>query len=676
MSRHHPRRVRSSLRIPGIPVLAGILLAVASGAPPARADKEGDWPEITAEEKALSKLPQDPDADGVYLDRERNGRITRKGNDLVNVLDYHVRYKILTERGKRHGEVRIPAQKFSRVSNIRARTVKADGTVVPVPADQIFEKTVLQIGDFKVTEWVFTFPAMEPGAILEYRYDRHDNFLFFIDPFYFEGPEYTRRAKVTQIFPGDMGYMALADLCNVQPQVSDWRMGKEKGKLYSLELRDLQGYRDELLMPPAREVSPRLELVLQSWKGVYWMELDRRDVLFGDWASVAKLMDGRYQKVIKEGQAALKPIVEGWVQGLSEPQEKIKAIARRVQEEFRYIPWTSVGGGSRKIETLLKEKSADNEEKAVLLAAALKVVGIDTQLAAVSGKHAGSLNPKFFSLSQFTHVVVGIPQDGGSHRWIDPTVSYAPFGFVPWHDAGATAMLLKDGKGEILDLPQKNEVSAARYRSTVKPRPDGKADVEIEAEFTGEYAIDLRNDLVPAADTARLTFLQGWVARKRPGSALKSHAIENLQDVEKPLRVKLAIEAPGLVTLADETTLVRGCVLTCEDSNPLSRRARQHAFYVDRGWNEEETVMIQPGAAMQVETPPPASARSEVASLTFSCLAQGDGARCTRQFTARRNRWPATVQENLRKMYDKVVETDRSTVALQPGAPGTAAGGR
>ncbi|MGH9796900.1 MAG: transglutaminase domain-containing protein, partial [Candidatus Polarisedimenticolia bacterium] len=534
----------------------------------------------------------------------------------------------------------------------------------------------LQIGEFKITEWVFTFPAMEPGAILEYRYDRHDNFLFFIDPFYFEGPEYTLRAKVTQIFPADMGYMALADLCDVQPQVSDWRMGKEKGKLYSLELKDLPGYRDEIFMPPAREVSPRLELVLQSWKGVYWIELDRRDILFGDWISVAKLMDDHYQKVIKEGQAVLKPLVEGWVQGLSEPQEKAKAIARRVQEEFRYIPWTSVVGGSRKIETLITEKTADNEEKAVLLSAALKVVGIESQLAAVSGKHVGSLNPKFFSPSQFTHVVVGIPQEGGSPRWIDPTVSYAPFGFVPWRDAGATAMILKDGLGEILDLPQKNEVSAARYRSSVKPRPDGKADVAIEAEFIGEEAVELRDDLLPAAETARLAYLQAWLARRRPGSALKSHAIENLQDVEKPLRLKLAIEAPGLVTVADETTLVRGCVLTCEDSNPLSRRARRHPFYVDRGWNEEEIVMIQPGTAMQVETPPPVSARSEVASLTFSCLAQGDGARCTRQFTARRNRWPATVQENLRRMYDKVVEADRSTVALQPASPETAAGGR
>jgi len=52
-----------------------------------------------------------------------------------------------------------------------------------------------------VTEKVFNFPAVEPGAILEYRYERYDNFLLYIDPWFFEGPEFTMRSKVTQVIP-------------------------------------------------------------------------------------------------------------------------------------------------------------------------------------------------------------------------------------------------------------------------------------------------------------------------------------------------------------------------------------------------------------------------------------------------------------------------------------------
>jgi hypothetical protein len=659
-----------------VPLVAIVYVLLGPGAaPPARAAAEG-WPEITAEERRLTKPPQDPEADAVVLINERNGKIVRKADDWVNVLDYHWRMKILTERGKRFADVRIPAQKYSRVSNIRARTVKADGSIVPVPPDQIFEKVVLQAGNFKLTERVFSFPAVEPGAIIEYRYDRHDNILVFVDPFYFEGPELTLRARVTQAIPIEAGYLALPDLCEVQPSVADWREGKMKGKMFSLELRNLPGYRDEALMPPRREVSPRLDMVLKTFKNVYWSRLGRRDLLFSDWPAVAKYVDADYQKTVKDGQGAIKPVVESWLQGVSDAEERIRAIVLRVQNDFGYIPYTTVIGLTRKIEDVLKEKNADNEEKAVLLLAALRAIGVEAHPVLVSGRDAGAVNPNFFNPSQFTHVIVALPHSSGITRWIDPTVSYSPFGFMPWQNAGAGALLIKDGQGELIDLPQKNELSVSRFKTTVRPRPDGRADIETEAEFLGEDAIDLRRDLVPAAESARLAFLQKWVADRRGGAALRSHVLENLEDVEKPLRMKLVFEAPGLVTVADDLLLVRGCVLTCEDGNPVSRRARRHPFYVDRGWNEEETVLIQAPQGLQAQAVPAgASARSEVATLTFSCMSQGDGARCSRQFVARRNRWPATVQENLRKMYDRVLEVDRSTVALQR-TEGAAAGGR
>lgn len=667
-----PRRSRNRAAVFCITLLATLLAAIMGWAALAAAD---GWPEITAEEKNLTRLPQDPEADAVVLNHVRNGKIVRKADDWVNVLNYHWRLKVLTERGKSFGKVRIPAGKLSRVSNIQARTVKADSTVVEVPADQIFEKVVLQVGNAKLTEWVFNFPAVERGAILEYRYDRHDNLLVFIDPFYFEGPEFTLRAKVTQAIPIEAGYMALPDLCNAQPTVTDWREGKMKGKLYSLELRDLPGYRDEMLMPPPREVSPHLDMVLQTFKNWYWSRLGRQDTLFTDWASVAQYVDAGYQKAVKDGQGALKPVVEGWVRDVADPQDQVRSIVRHVREDFGYIPYTQVIGLTRKIEDILKEKNADNEEKAVLLIAALKTIGVSGHPVLVSGRDTGSVNPKFFSPSQFSHVVVALTQSSGATRWIDPTIAYAPFDFMSWRNAGANALFIKEGKGELVDLPQKNELSASRFKSTVTPRPDGMATIEVEAEFLGEDGIDLREDLAPAAETARLALLQKWVADHRPGAELLTHQIENLADPEKPLRLMLGLEAPGLVTTADDVMLVRACVLTCEDSNPVSRRVRRHPVYVDRGWSEEETVLIKATGGMRVEAVPAGvNARSEVASLSFSCMTQEDGARCIRQFAARRNRWPASVTENLRKMYDRVVEADRSTITLQRTADAVAGG--
>jgi hypothetical protein len=663
--------------------LATIAAGVATGVGTRAAPKKGEtdasgWPEITAEERSLTKVAEDPEADAVVLDKSRESRLVQQADDFVNVMRYHWRLKVLTERGKRYSEVHIRAGKSSRVDEIEARTIKPDGSIVPVPADQVFEKVVLQVGSARLTERVFSFPAVEVGSILEYRYVRHDNSIFFPEPWFFAGEEYTLRSHVVQGFPAGMSYTILCDLCpSAQPVVGEYRDGKDKGQLYALDLHNLAGYHEEQMMPPARETTPRLDMVLNTWKGRYSSAIGRQDRFFIDWESVARYVESTYDRLVKEGQAPLKPVVDGWVQGAADPQEKTRAILRHVRDDFRYLPYTDVYGGGRAISAILKDGSADNEEKGILLLAALRAAGIDGNFVLVSGKDVGSLNPKFYSLSQFTHVVVAIGGAGGSRQFLDPTVSYAPFEFVPWRDSGAGALIINANQGEILDLPVRNEVSATRYRSTVKPSKDGKAAVDLEAQYTGEDAIDLREELVPAAAAARESFFKDWLAERRPGAALTALAFENLEDASKPLSVKMSFQAPGLVTVADEAMLVRGCVVSCLDVNPLSRAVRNHPFFVDRGWNDEETAMIEPPSGMAAgPLPPPVSARCSMATETMTCSAYGEGgARCVRQFSARRNRWPATENAAARAMFDKIVQGDRVTVAFAP-AGGTGGTGR
>src|SRR5262249_18875937 len=257
------------------------------------------------------------------------------------------------------GEVSLQADKYSRIANLKARTIKADGTIVPVPPDQIFEKVLLQVGKYKLTETVFKFPAIEPGAILEYRYDRYNTNWLYIDPWFFAGSEFTLRSRLTQTVLEGTAYTVLCDLCGeAKPELSDSFEGGIKGKTYTVELPSLPGYRREELMPPARDVTPRMEMILQSLKDHYWEELKRRDSLFTDWASVAKFTSYFYQKAMKEGQQPLKPLVEEWTQGVTDPNEKIKAITRHVLQDFKLADLAYVDLFPNPFESLIKEKTA------------------------------------------------------------------------------------------------------------------------------------------------------------------------------------------------------------------------------------------------------------------------------------------------------------------------------
>jgi hypothetical protein len=657
--------------------LIGLALSLGIPASSSARDKTAPsdgWPPITDEERKLTSIPQDPDADAVLLVNDREGTPVKPTEQWFNQLHFHWRLKVLKPEGKRFGEIHIEAQRYSRVSNIEARTIKPDGTVVPVTPDQIFDKTVFQAGSYKHTEKAFNFPAVEPGAILEYRYVRTDNDLYFIDPWYFEGQLFTRSSHVTQVVPYGSGYMVLCDLCEGAKQdVSEWREGKEKGQIYSVTMHDLPGYHREIMMPPRREVSPRLDFILQNWKDVYFDPLGRGDRLFIDWTSVGNYALYHYEQAIKDGQAAIKPVAEGWIQGITDPQEKIRAIFQHVQQDFDYLPWTTVYGESSPIATILKNKTADNEEKAVLLLAALRAIGTQGFPALVSGRNGGALNPKFLSLTQFTHTIVVVPDPNGTPQYLDPTVAYAPFGFVPWKDSEADILAIKKkDSAEIGKLPLKNELSTTKYSITLKPRPDAKADLEIEARFTGEDAIDLRDDLVPASESGRADYIKEWLGEARPGAVLVSQSIENLDKLDEPLVLKIKAEAEGLVTVAEGVQVIRGCVLGCFQSNPISRAARQHPFYVDRGWNlSQEVLIVPPGGMKAGSMPVGAAARSTIGSLTMSCVSRDEeGVACRRQFTARRNRWDASERDGIRAMYDKIVQADGMAVSFEAVAGG------
>ncbi len=655
-----------------------VLLLMAATAPPCwagRKDPGAAWPEITEAERSLKAVPQDPEADAVILRKTRDGKIVRRGKYMANVLTYHSRIKVLTERGKEYAEVRIPTRKGSRVSGLEARTVKVDGTTMPVAPDQIFERLVVQQRGFKGAELVFKFPAVEPGAILEYRYEREDSFLYFIDPWLFAGPEFTLFSHMSQAVPENAVYTTLCDKCqNPEPERTEWREGKEKGRRFTLEMRDVPAYRDEAMMPPQREVSPRAEMVLKGWTWQTWEALGRDDALFTDWVSVARYVQYYYQKAYKLDEVLVRTAVAGWIQGITDPQERVRAIVRHVQADFRYRDYPDVYGIMRSIADLVKDRSADNEEKAVLLVAALRAIKVEPKIALVAGRHKGPLYTNYFSLSQFSHAIVGLPQADGSLQWIDPTVSYAPFGFLPWWDSGAPALLLDGQQSKLITLPTSSDTGASRYRMTLKPRSDALADIEVEAEFRGQDAVEMRQALVPASESERLDYLQDWVRRHRPGAALRSHALIDLETIDKPLRMTMSLEAPGLVTRAEDLLVVRGCVLNCYGANPLSRGERIYPFYLDSGWNEEQTVTILPPAGAKAgPMPAPAAARSSIGSAGLTCEAQPDGSvRCSRSFAAARGHRPAYEQNNIRAMYDRIVEMDRTSVTFQEAAAGAA----
>src|SRR5689334_9308956 len=120
-------------------VTLALVSAVLFVVPTVRAD---EWKPITPEDLKFT----DPGAPAVilYENYERD--------DNKHSLHRYVRVKILSEEGKKYATVEIPYNReIEKVAEVRARTVRPDGSVAPFDG-KVYEKTVVKGHGIKILE--------------------------------------------------------------------------------------------------------------------------------------------------------------------------------------------------------------------------------------------------------------------------------------------------------------------------------------------------------------------------------------------------------------------------------------------------------------------------------------------------------------------------------------------
>lgn len=140
---------------------------------PGRPTRADEWKPITPEELKMTSEPKAPGASAIYLYRQVDRKdLTRAGTEYN-----YVRIKILTEEGRDSANVVIPyVSDRVGISNVRARTVHADGSIVNFDG-KVFDKMIEKTKGTKIKAKVLTAPDVQVGSIVEYHfnYDFEDN---------------------------------------------------------------------------------------------------------------------------------------------------------------------------------------------------------------------------------------------------------------------------------------------------------------------------------------------------------------------------------------------------------------------------------------------------------------------------------------------------------------------
>jgi hypothetical protein len=646
-----------------------LLLAVCSSCP-LRAQFQAPTPE----ELKMTADPKAPGAAAVYLNIEE---IT---NDELHFRSYYARIKVLTEKGKDLATVEVPyLREAFKVTDIKARTIHADGTVVPLlgkPDDLLIAKK----GDVGLGDKVFNLPSVEVGSILEYRFEiRYDQF-YSSPTWHIQRPFFVHQAHYAftpfkAFLPGTQNQTSsylIDEHGNPANSLIMWPIVPPGTKVnrdgatgrYSIDVTDIPPIPDEAWMPPADSFLYR---VLFYYKGATSVE--------DFWAFEAK----RWSKEVDHFAEPTKSIREV-VSGLVAPTDSEEVKARKLYKAVQALDNTDFSRKkdkaelkqlglhvAKRAEDTWSQKSGSSEDIALLYLAMLRAAGLAANAMKVVDRQQGVFDPSYMWAQQLTDTVIVLPLNG-KDVVLDPGEKMCPFQLVSWRHSSAGG-IRQGTEGKSVSITPGQSYAANTLLRTGELNVDEHAAVagRFSFVFSGQHAlmwrqVALLNDL----DEVKKQFDE-WLREFCPDGpeAHLDHFI-GLDDPEVNLIAIVKVEG-GVGTATSKRLMLPGFFFETRGSHPFVDQEKR-LEPVDMHYAEQVTDQIVyhlpagfivEGAPQNAQIPWPGHA--SFATKTIPAPGQITIARqLTRAFTLVK---PEEYQ-GLRDFYQKVAIADQQQLVL------------
>ena len=631
--------------------------------------------EPTKEELQMTDDSKSPGAAAVYLN------IVEETNDPMHYDAFYVRVKVLHEKGKELATVTIPYQHGDfKVTDIKGRTIHADGTVIPLtikPEDLLSSE---EDGN-QVRQIVFTLPAVDVGSILEYRYRlrtkgfsaplwklQREYFVhqahYSFTPFGGGNSHENNNSGEVLVDSHGNAMRSLIFLRRLPPGV-DLRLDLDYR--YTLDVSDIPPIPNEDFMPP---VDSFLYHVL------FYYESDRDSVSF--WQRELK----QWAKDVDHFAEPTKPIREAVMQltapgdsGLDKARKLYKAVQALENTDYsrkRDAVELKAHGlhAAKRAEDTWSQKSGSREDIALLYLAMSRAAGLQAWEVKVVDRARGIFSSDYLSFDQFDDDIVILSIEDKKFL-VDPGEKMCPFGMLSWRHLGAGAVAeTADGPtpGESpLDIYTNEEV---RRTGTVYLDEHGGMTGSLRFLMKGQEAIYWRQQaLLNDPDDVKKQFDRMLKSLLPEGVNANIDHFIGLDDPE--VNLIAVISAKGTIgTLTAKRLLIPGFFLESRGHRSFVDQPHRQTM-VDMHYAEEVTdqIVYQFPDSFKVEgIPQDASIQFASNAVLHTKVTQGPGqVNIARVFERSFTFLKPEQYQDLRAFYQKVDANDQEQVVLLIG---------
>ena len=641
-----------------------VLLLLAS---PALADETPPW----VQQAAAIKVPTyDKDVPAVVLIDESLTSINSDGRE-TEVYNHAVR--ILRREGRGYAIGRVGyVPETGKVKEFRAWLIRANGEIKRFGKDDSvdIQANLNDVYNEYRFKSISAKDDADVGAVFAYSYTLEDRSIFSQADWAFQSslPVITSRYNLTL----PEGWRAEAVTFNhpgIEPRVS--------GTSYSWELTNLPAIPDEPLSPSLTHLVPRL--AVSYFPPANSQQLSIKT--FSKWSDVAAWMSELEDSQVIIDDALTRKANELTASAKTE-YDKIRAIANYVQK-IQYISIQTGlgrGGGYRPHSSaeVLAKSYGDCKDKANLMRAMLKVVGIDAIPVSIYSGDPNYVRASWPSPQQFNHCIIAVKvsdQTQGStiiqHTALgrllifDPTDEETPIGDLPFHLQGSLALLDSKTETDLVRMPvTPPEMNQLERIATLQLLPDGGISGQIKEQANGQTAASLRSEFRGLSKPDYTVKIETWLTRGITSARLnKIEPTENTGDGSFSLNLEFSANRYGQL-MQDRLLVFKPVVVARREALSLTAPTRKHPVVLHAN-AYSETVRVQlPSGFVVDELPDPVKLQTAFGSYVTSYEVKNNELVFKRQLSQQATTIAAADYESVRKFFESIRAAENAPVVL------------
>jgi Transglutaminase-like superfamily. len=595
------------------------------------------------------------------------GGYSFEANGKSHTTQRHI-YRIVDESAiDQLGTIEVPwAPWYNDRPTVAARIVSKDGTVHTLDSKAITEAPAREDLDIFSDNRVLRapLPGIAVGSVVEYVIEFNGNNPISdagaSDIFIFGGYAPTERTRVTIDSPVAIE-PRIVNKTDLQAKTEE----KNGRRVITFETGRIEGRKDFENFLPFDVIS--LPYVAFS-TGSSWQNLARR-----------------YSDIVDKQIAGddLKKFTHDAIGNATARRDVIARALAAVEKNVRYAG-VEVGESSivpRPPHTVLGNKYGDCKDKATLLVAMLREVGIVAHVALLRAGEDFDVPPELPGLGRFNHAIVRVDATAAElAMWVDPTDDFAHAGDLPAQDQGRMALVAANDTTTLTKTPETpstgNKYSETR---TFTLPEDGKAHVsEVTETVTGPEDSFQRHYYAESDRAKYKEQMESYVKSYYAAKKLDKVEASDPHDLTKPFRVTIeASDADtGVARDGDAAVALHPANLLNWLPFPLrnygderaeeSRKKRVGDFVFPAAGLRQWTYRVVPPAGYNARTlPPNETTKIGTTTLTREYTSQADGSvTAILRFDSGKRRISASDFEETRAALKKIFDAKPTIIGF------------